>query len=266
MTPWPTLALVLLPWNEAQLAQFVTVQLGELPIIISAPHGGRGTVPGVATRDGAEGATKFVTATDINTDMVAEQTAAELAKLLGKKPHLVIARFERKFADVNRPVKDSFESPPMAPIYDRYHSALGAARATVQREFGRGILIDIHGHSVDRNLTYRGTNNGKSVTHLLDRFGRAALTGPKSILGQLDAKGYKSFPALDSMDQEYARLNGGHIVQTYGSNPRVGGSVDAIQLELGGATRTRTTLPKFSKDLAAAIAAFAEEYLPPPKK
>ncbi|MGL4419965.1 MAG: hypothetical protein ACRCZF_04810 [Gemmataceae bacterium] len=38
MTPWPTLALVLLPWNEAPLAQFVTVQLGELPIIISAPH------------------------------------------------------------------------------------------------------------------------------------------------------------------------------------------------------------------------------------
>src|SRR5687768_9363213 len=70
----------------------VFVQKGTLPVIVSAPHGGRKDVPGVAERKNT-GVELFATVRDENTDRLAELLAAELEKKLGGKPWVVIARF-----------------------------------------------------------------------------------------------------------------------------------------------------------------------------
>src|SRR5690606_24459729 len=123
------------------------VQKGTLPIIISVPHGGRKEVPGVPVRLG-KGLTNFHTVRDENTAEMTERFIAELEKLLGARPWVVVARFERKYLDVNRPREEGYESEKARPYYDLYHDSLAAACKAVKKKFGRGILLDIHGQAV----------------------------------------------------------------------------------------------------------------------
>src|SRR5438132_1609741 len=81
--------------------ELITIVRGELPIIISAPHGGRRSIAGVPERTNKD-ATRFVAVRDENTAEIAEALASEIEKRLGGKPYLVIARFERKYIDANR--------------------------------------------------------------------------------------------------------------------------------------------------------------------
>jgi len=251
---------------EAQpdVKEYVTVIPGDLPIILSAPHGGRTEVPGVPPRRG-DGVPDFVTERDTNTLEVTLALAAAIEAALGAKPHVVVARVERKYVDLNRPADAAYESKEVAPIYDAYHAALDAAGKKVQADWGRGLLLDVHGQKDAVDTIYRGTADGKTVTLLTKRFGRAALVGEKSLLGVLEAKGYKILPGCKDDDQkETKKYGGGHIVRTYGSHTAHG--IDAIQLEIGKDLREKANHEKLVADVTAAVKTFAKEYLPEKKK
>lgn len=250
------------PTADTKADDFVHVQKGTLPVVISAPHGGRKKVPDVAERKG-DGIKQFVTVRDDNTAELAEALAAEVEKLLGGKPWVVVAKFERKFIDANRPREAAYESDVAKPYYDAYHGPLEAACKSVKQKHGRGLLLDIHGQAPFPDTICRGTQNGKTVTLLKDRFGWAAVAGKNSVLGKLEARGYKVLPKGDAPPdaKEDARFNGGYTVGTYGSHTGYG--IDAIQLELGGDLRKKAAVPKTAKDIAAAVAAFHDEYLKP---
>ncbi|MFM7109541.1 MAG: hypothetical protein ACKO26_00235 [Planctomycetota bacterium] len=235
------------------------VRPGNSPIIISAPHGGTLPVPGVAPREGV-GVKKFATVRDDGTEVLAPMLAERLEKLTGKKPHLVVALFQRKCVDVNRPAGDAFESDKAKPYYEAYHAALAKARETVTARHGRGLLIDIHGQGADKDAIFRGTNGFKTVTHLFERSGKGALLGKGGLLGELAKRERKIIPANDSDDKEDPRYGGGFIVQTYGS--KSGGTVDAVQLELGSKLRRNPGREQFTTDLAESLATFAGNHLP----
>jgi N-formylglutamate amidohydrolase len=234
------------------------VWAGMLPIILSAPHGGRQSIPGVPVRRGA-GVSQFATGRDNNTDELAETIAVRLEKRLNAKPFLVVARVERKYLDTNRPAESAYESREAKPYYDGYHNALQEAHDRVGREWGRGLLLDIHGQGAQAEAIYRGTGNGKTVVSLTQRFGTEAITGPKSIFNQLELMGYRVLPSTTESYKE-ERYVGGYIVQTYGSHH--GRGIDAIQLEIGTKLRARANLEQTATDLAEAIAVFAQAYLP----
>jgi N-formylglutamate amidohydrolase len=136
---------------------------------------------------------------------------------------------------------------------------LREAHDRISREWGRGLLLDIHGQGTEVEAIYRGTGNGKTVVSLTQRFGMEALTGPKSIFNQLERMGYRVLPSTAEPHKEQ-RYVGGYIVQTYGSHR--GRGIDAIQLEIGTKLRARINLERTGTDLAEAIAVFAQEYLP----
>lgn len=248
--------------KESKPEDFVTVQKGTLPIIVSAPHGGRKKVPDVPERLGM-GIANFATVLDGNTAELTEKFVAELEKHLDGKPWFVIARFERKYLDVNRPRNESYESEKAKPYYDAYHGPLEAACKAVKEKFGRGILLDIHGQGEFPGAICRGTQNGKTVTLLKDRFGWQAITGKKSILGVLQESGYKILPSCDADPQtkEEAKFSGAYMVGNYGSHTGYG--IDAIQLEFGSYLRERekSKYAKTAIDLADAVAIFHNEYL-----
>jgi N-formylglutamate amidohydrolase len=244
--------------TQTERQKLLTVWAGMLPIILSAPHGGRQSIPGVPARLGG-GVTRFATGRDNNTDELAETIAIGLEKRLNAKPFLVVARVERKYFDANRPTESAYESREAKAYYDGYHNALQEAHDRVSREWGRGLLLDIHGQGAQAEAIYRGTGNGKTVASLTQRFGTEAITGPKSIFNQLELMGYKVLPSTTESRQEQ-RYVGGYIVQTYGSHR--GRGIDAIQLEIGTKLRARANLERTATDLAEAIAVFAQEYLP----
>lgn len=234
----------------------ITVAAGGLPIILSAPHGGRAGIPGVPARTG-EGASRFNPKSDSNTDLLAEKLAEALERKLGKRPYVVIARFHRKFIDVNRRPQDAFESAEAKVLYEAYHAALASACTAVTSRWGRGVLLDIHGQSSEPDVVFRGTRNGKTVSHLLSQSGREALIGETSLLGQLARQGMAVFPPVGSSEPERAAYTGGTIVGTHGSSS--GGAIDAIQLEFGATYRDPKTIDDVADKLANAIVAFVRD-------
>jgi pimeloyl-ACP methyl ester carboxylesterase/N-formylglutamate amidohydrolase len=236
----------------------VFVQRGNIPIVLSAPHGGRNKIPGATERKG-EGAKKFVVTRDENTAELTEKLAVEIERRLNGKPFLVLARFERKYLDVNRPAEDAFESDAARPHYEAYHQTLDNHCRDIRKRWPNGLLLDIHGQAAEVSKVIRGTNNGETVKRLVERHSRLAVIGPRSLFGALAERGYGVLPPLDTDDRE-VKFNGGHIVRTYGSHREHG--LDAIQIELGSDFRARPRLDQSATDLSIAIHEFCTTYLP----
>jgi N-formylglutamate amidohydrolase len=252
--------------RERHYENFTYFQRGDLPILISAPHGGtkRTGVParvgGINPLTGRE-VNLFVTVWDDGTLELAQRVSDDIFGLLGKRPYFVAADFTRKEVDANRPAADAFENAAAAPIYNRYHNTLRDYVAEIRNRFGtNAILVDIHGQGVDADTVYRGTSNKRNVNRLLQRSGEAALTGENSILGVLGNKGYKIFPRNnEERTPEKSIFAGGYIVRNYGSNNANG--IDALQLENGWDLRRGNGQVTFARDLAEAIAQFYRTYL-----
>jgi hypothetical protein len=248
-------------------APLVYIERGTLPLIISAPHGGRLPIPGADVRTGGNFLIKkgkknnFTMAFDANVDLVALQLADEIERRTGQRPYLVVANFSRRFVDANRTPEEAYESEPGRIVYEAYHNAIRTARAEIINEYKRGLLIDIHGHGGDPESIIRGTADWTSVRHLVEEFGKDALVGPKGLLTPIAAGGANKFnPPLDQLDAlEVPSLNGGFITRQYGSY--AGGNFDSIQFELGNRYRKRENIPPFVKQLADGIVPFVQTYI-----
>ncbi len=236
----------------------VRIGAGALPIVITAPHGGRQASAGVPERRG-NGVPQFTVRRDNNTAELTHLLAARLAERLGARPFMIVADFERKYIDANRSPQQAYEVPGAKIFYDHYHGAVGAAVVQVKRQWGHGFLIDVHGQTAEEESIFRGTDNRATVQSLIERHGIHALSGPKSILGLLHATGDRVLPDLDGQDRE-RQYTGGYTTRTYGSHR--GTQVDAMQLELGAGLRRKANLERTASDLARAIEIFAKEYLP----
>ena len=158
-------------------SDLVEVVEGNLPIVFTAPHGGTSAIPGAAARIN-KSLPGFVTVNDTRTDTLARETALEVEKYFDKKPWVVIAKFSRKYADVNRPAKFGAESDAAREQHKLYHEAVRHAVDSVRAKFGRGILVDFHGQAAEKEFVFRGTQNLKSVGVVSDEM----LSGEKSFL------------------------------------------------------------------------------------
>lgn len=247
---------------KLELAECIRVQKGELPIIISAPHGGNREIPDVEPRTGEgleKGPSGFFTGRDVGTEQLALAVAVEVKKKLGREPWFVISRVHRRYIDFNRPAEIGWEDPDARPVYEHYHSSLAAACREVAEEYHCGLLIDIHGQGTSRSTVFRGTQNGRTTALLQQRFGLAAQAGDESLFGLLAARGWKVHPnPLDGKEQ--AGFTGGHIVGTYGSHQQT--AIDAVQLEFGADYTDKEARLQTAQTLADALAVYAAKYLP----
>lgn len=256
-----SVAAFIVPITTATHASdLVIVELGELPIILTAPHGGGQDVPGCTLR--APVGTRFVNRPDQHTDVLARGIADELKRLTGKSPYLVMARFHRKFIDANRHADEAYGDPGCAAVYDIYHAAIRRLIDDVRTKHPHAMLFDIHGQAAYPDSILRGTHHGTAVVRLLARAGAPAITGPDSVFGRFAVAGYSIVPLNNTAPTarvEAPGYTGGHTVELYGSHRADG--VDSMQLEFGRALRERVMLDKTAKDTAQAIAAFYEHFL-----
>jgi N-formylglutamate amidohydrolase len=259
---WLPCAVSHSPVVRADESVLVEIQQGELPIILSAPHGGTREIPDVSPRKGEgipTGPSGFFTGRDTGTDALCLEVAEAIAARWKqeKKPYCVVARFHRKYLDVNRPSKIGYEDPDAQSVYKKYHESLEQFCREVRTKFHRGLLLDIHGQGSSRTTVFRGTQNGKSVTLLRERFGDAAHNGPDSLFGTLKTLGWTVHP-LDG-GREQTGFTGGYIVQTYGSHQ--GSGIDAVQLEFGADYRSAKARKQTAATLAEAVESYLKLYL-----
>ena len=251
---------------SGDLEELVMVQAGQLPVVLSAPHGGTLQIRGVEPRQGAgmaKGPSGFFTGRDAGTSELAVALADAIEKRMGKRPYLVVSKVHRKYLDPNRPSGIAYEDSDAAPVYQRYHGMLHRYCKEILEEHHTGLLLDIHGQGSSSKTLYRGTANGKTVARLKERFGESAHTGEKSLFGTLDRLGWTVFPPMGD-GKEQSGFTGGYIVQTHGSHQPNG--LDAVQLEFGADYRSKTQREKTAEVLAQAVQEYLEEYVEPISK
>jgi len=255
-----TIVAFLLLTQSFTPTDYIIIRKGDCPIVLSAPHGGQKMVPGVPERKGGPNIQKFVATLDGYTKTTTLLIEEEIVKTLGRHPYVVIADFSRKMADVNRDEANGTESPEGLALHRAYHKALHDAADEIKKQWGSGLLLDIHAQGSMRDSLMRGTKQLKSVTELLKKHGVEGLAGPNSFLGGLAQLGWRISPANNAKEQAETKFDGGFITDSMGShNPN---GIDTIQCELGIEFRNAVGKPKFAEDVALALERFIKAYEP----
>lgn len=270
-----SLSAASLPAQE-QLSQLGTKKYveyipGDLPLILCSPHGGALKPSGIPDR------TYGVLGADAYTQELTRLTAAEIQKLGGHRPHLVLSHLHRSKLDPNREVKEAAQGNPTAiTAWKEYHAFIEQARQAVIKQHGMAFVIDMHGQSHKGERVELGylhppselsqsaevLNSAEfiakgSLALLVKRSGlryTELLHGPKSVGGLLAAQGYRSTPSphIPVPDEPY--FKGGYTIARHCT-----GETTGFQLE-ANRSRIRDT-PANRQKFARALAAVLEEYL-----
>lgn len=254
---------------------FVLAEKGGLPIILTSPHGGHLAPDSLADRS----CDACILGNDGGTQEWARETADAFERATGRRPYLVINLLARRKLDANREIVEAADGDPHAEsAWAAFHAAVEEARADVEARYGRGLLIDLHGHghpirrlelgillsAIDLSRTPDGLNSlygRSSLRALAERTGGlAALVRGPDAMGTLFAD--RGIPAVPSAQDPFpgpgeAYFTGGYITQRHGS--RDGGTVDAVQIEAPGPGLRDT--PANIRSLALATASVLEAFL-----
>jgi len=231
--------------EESRLThKYIDVHEGNVPIVITAPHGGTASIENCPLRRSG------VLEGDTNTHFLAEAllealknySATEYGKTIDKlsnedkvnfvpiKPYCVIAKAHRRYCDLNRPINIALEHEKAEGYYHAYHTTITSFVDIARKENPSAILIDIHGQGTNKDAIFRGSNNGKTLCCLSEKCGESALFGDNSILGKLETLNYNIIPSCKCgfTESENALYNGGYTVRHYSKQ-----EIACLQLEIG---------------------------------
>lgn len=230
----------------------IEYRCGNLPLIITAPHGGYLEPANIPDRTCPDA----VIVRDGFTQELARVIDSVFREYHGCQPHVIINRLHRKKLDPNRELAvATCDSPQAAAAWTAFHTFADSARAIVDRSFGKGLLLDIHGHahSIQRlELGYQLTGDhlraGDSAINSAFRVQRsgirslvannqnnlnhvALLRGENALGTLLHQKGYACVPSqqipFPLVGEPF--FSGAYITERHGSMN--GGTIDAVQLE-----------------------------------
>ncbi len=264
---------------------YVEYIFGNMPIIISTPHGGILTPSNIPNRTDALCGTTITTVTDSNTDDLARALDTSLRNLMGCRPHTIICRLERTKLDMNREINEAACGNAIAiTTWNNYHAMIDTARKYIIAKFGRGLFIDLHGHghptqrheigyllsasdlrASDTYINSASTVASSSIRSLVannnNNFNHVQLLKGTTAFGTLLANaGYPSVPSQQdtapAAADEY--FNGGYNTLRWGSTS--GGLLDALQIETNftGVRNTTANIKKFADSLARVIKRYIE--------
>lgn len=252
---------------------------GELPVILSAPHGGD-LVP-----DEIPDRTSGTLATDRLTIQTALAVRDAFVERTGRAPHLVLSHLKRIKLDPNREVVEAAAGSPFAELaWRQFHEYIEIARADVAERCGSGLYIDLHGHAhavaraelgyllsaatlerSDAELDVGAYAASSSIRDAAERSPATfseLLRGPSSLGGALAARGVAAVPSPgDPSPGADPYFTGGYATRRHGSRDP-GRVVSGIQIELPypGVRESDAGRRAFAEALAAAVAEVMTEH------
>jgi len=120
---------------------FVEYVAGDLPLILTVPHGGRLVPEEIPDR------TAGVRDSDAHTEELARIVAEVLHERTGHFAHLIICHLHRRKLDANREMVEAAAGHPLAEqAWREHHGFIEQACAAAVARFGTAFLIDLHGH------------------------------------------------------------------------------------------------------------------------
>lgn len=217
-------------WGKNHFVEYVA---GNLPVIISVPHGGSLKPEIVADRTFGE----YVK--DLGTQEIVREMIAEFRMRTGKYPHVILSHLARRKVDVNREEFEGAQDTPAAvTAWNEYHGFIDSARSIAGRNGGMAVLIDLHGHNhtearieIGYRLEYEDLvladsvlNTGtycekSSLKNLVKRSSRThaeLIRGPQSLGALFDASSVPSTPSPSRPDPgTYKFFGGGYTVNRH---------------------------------------------------
>jgi N-formylglutamate amidohydrolase len=247
------------------ISRFVAMSRGQLPLVLSAPHGGKESPSWIPTR------TCGPHAEDKYTLELVEALVPLIAKEMGgRAPFAVCNKLNRSKMDANREINVATEGGLYASmVYELYHDSLqmcvDEAKAYTSNTADQVLVIDMHGYSPlkDWNAT-RWDNSWIMVGHLVSRKTLKSATvlpnedwirGPNSIGSLLHTEGLWAEPSMYRPHPHHGKyFSGGYITDRYRTTCESTGkiTVQTIQLELPRAMRNDlgTVAPRMAKAIA----------------
>ncbi len=254
---------------------------GNLPLIITAPHGGTDSAPDLPNR------TYGTTSTDSNTAELSRAIRTACFNRFGRWPHVIICRVPRTKIDCNREIVEGAQGVAATEaVWNEYHNLIRMAKESVTSSYGRGLLIDVHGHghtlqrlelgynlstaTLNNNSFSPSDENSSCVRELANRTRvsfEELIRGSFSLGTLIGLRGYPSVPSLElpnpgkttgGGDNDY--FSGGYTVEIHGTMSPNTGTINAIQMECNytGVRDFIESRAAFAAKLVLAL----EEYFP----
>lgn len=269
------------PGTSYPVGPFVEYLDGNIPLIISVPHGGYDKPDHIPEREG-----RVARNQDIYTIEIARIIYEEIHHLTGSYPYIVINHLHRTRLDVNRDIQEAAGGNPEAEkVWHCYQSRLDSISTIMEARYGKGLFIDLHGHrhkiehielgylmsagelELDDEMLNSGLLNEFSSIRSLLESNKNDLEPADLIRGNLSLGSilYRKGQAVVPCTQSPAPLpgepyfRGGYNTTRHGSSK--GGSIDGIQIEMDLQTRSdKLRQKKVAEDIAGSLIEFLETH------
>lgn len=247
---------------------------GALPIVISAPHGGREKPEEIPTR------TVGKVDIDTNTQELARTIRAEFRAQMGRRPHLIVCRLHRSKLDCNREIVEAAAGDPVAEkAWAEYHAFIEKAQKAAIAKAGKVFYIDLHGQShrdrrielgylhdqetlakPDRELNaLASTGSLRKIAEKSKLSYVELLRGPRSLGALLEARGFPCSPSPGRPVPVLPFFAGGYSTRRH---VPADAPVAGLQIEcnLAGVRDTAANRQRFATALVAALREYLAEH------
>lgn len=251
---------------------------GELPLVISAPHGGLLKPESVANR------TYGVRDSDANTQDLARRISAEIKKQTGGQMDLIISHLHRSKLDPNREIKEAAQGDKTAEkVWHEYHGFIEQALKAAVARHGRAFFIDLHGQShkdvrvelgymhlapsyaqkaeVLNATSHISTGTLKLITQLHPESPYTELlSGPQSLGALLEERGFLATPSPRMPVPTEPYFRGGYTVARHVSaESKVAGlQIEANRIRLRDTPENRQ---RFAESLVSALQVYLPKWM-----
>ena len=248
---------------------------GDLPLIITAPHGGTEIPAELPDRTGA-----ITTVRDGNTTELARTIGDVFLARTGGRPHLILMRLRRTKIDANREIVEAAQGHPLTErAWIDYHSFIEAAKSAVVARSGTGLYLDLHGHGheiqrlelgylVSRTRlglsdaaldqpSYESESSIRTLSQASPASFPELLRGSISLGALFEAQGFPAVPSPASPNPGIADyFDGGYNTARHGS--RGGGPISGVQIEANytGVRDTQANRERFAHALVTVWQSF----------
>ena len=229
-------------------ASYIEYVAGNLPIIISVPHGGTLRPTEIPDR------TSGTTTRDQNTEELARAIAEAFFATSGKYPHVVINRLHRIKLDANREIQEAAQGDAEAQqAWREFHEFLSIAKSAVLDQHGKGFYVDLHGHgheiqrlelgyllsasqlassdaTLDASAAIERSSSIRTLSELSPLSFSALLRGPTSLGALYEQDGFPVVPSPSTAEPGSAPyFTGGYNTEVHGC--AAGGTICGVQIE-----------------------------------
>ena len=232
---------------------YISFLPGNMPLVISIPHGGYMLPDEIPERPCIDCAKNQ----DIFTLEIGIGIRDAIYRKTGFYPYVVINYLHRTRLDPNRSITEAADGNKYAEdAWYQFQNYIDSARAEIQKTFGKGLYIDLHGHrhAVKRTelgylisseelqldddmLDYETFVEYSSIRSLVnDNVNGLSysqlIRGNTSFGSLLENLGYPTVPShgIPYPDAGEPFFSGGYNIMRHGSSQ--GGTIDGIQIEL----------------------------------